>query len=95
MVPATPKSYFSTPLTTVEQQSKLKSNIFHNWESFSDWKKSYLAMMTPEERDEYDHHLLMTRSKYLPMTEDVTKLTPEDQQEYKKKCLKLKRRDIR
>ena len=41
--------------------------------------------MTPEERVEYDHHLLMTRSKYLPMTEeDVTKITPEDQQEYQK-----------
>ena len=46
-------------------------------------------------RDEYKHHLLMTRSKYLPMTkEDVTKLTPEDQNEYQN-TFKLKRQDIR
>ena len=35
--------------------------------------------MTPEKIDEYEHHLLMTWSKYMPMTE----LTPEDQEENK------------
>ena len=84
MVPATPETYFLTPPATVEQP-KLKPNFFHNWKSSSDWKKSDLPMMNPEEREKYEHHLLMTRSKYFPMTEeDVTKLTPQDQEEYQK-----------
>ena len=42
--------------------------------------------MNSEEREEYEQHLLMTRSKYrLTMTEeDVRKLTPQDQEGYQK-----------
>ena len=41
-------------------------------------------MMNPGEREENEQHLLMTSSKYLTMTEDVRKLTPQDQEGYQK-----------
>ena len=48
-------------------------------------------MMNPGEREENEQHLLMTSSKYLTMTEDVRKLTPQDQEGYQK-TFKIKRR---
>ena len=49
-------------------------------------------IMNPGEREENEQHLLMTRSKYLTMTEeDVRKLTPQDQEGYQK-TFKINRR---
>ena len=38
-------------------QSLNQTSFISNWGSSSDCKKSDLAMMTPEEREEYEHHL--------------------------------------
>ena len=82
-VPATPKPNFLTPPPIEEERPKLKRNFFHNWVDPGDWTERDLARMTPEAREDYERFILSDRPKYIPMKpEKLSKLSPEDRQEY-------------